>query len=69
MLHSCANGMCVKKVKASKGPKLCMKYKKHLKNTPTMTSRLLVNMPTAIETSETGTKQLTTAKAQMHSTL
>ena len=30
MLHSRANGMCVKKVKASKGPKLCMKYKKHL---------------------------------------
>lgn len=31
-----------------------------------MTSRLLVNMPTAIETSEIGTKHLTTAKAQMH---
>ena len=34
-----------------------------------MTSRLLVNMPTAMETSETGTKQWTTAKAQMRSTL
>lgn len=34
-----------------------------------MTSRLPVNMPTAIGTSETGTKQLITAKAQMNSTL